>query len=74
MPSIRGEGAIRTFGERPEINAPLLGTMGRTIDRRIQRGELPEPDLSFRDGTKVWYMPTLERVNIRRVLFVENAA
>ncbi len=54
--------------------ATALKVCGRTIDRRIERGELPEPDLSFRDGTKVWYMPTLEKVNIRRELFMENAA
>ena len=54
--------------------ATALKVCDRTIDRRIQRGELPTPDLSFLDGTKLWYMPTLERVNIRRELFTENAA
>ncbi len=54
--------------------AAALRVCNRTIDRRIARGELPEPDLSFSDGTKLWYWPTLEGSNIRRELFMENAA
>ena len=53
--------------------AVALHVCERTIDRRIDRGELPKPDLVFHGG-KVWYMPTLDQVNIRPELFPENSA
>jgi hypothetical protein len=36
----------------------------QTIVRRVKRGELPAPDVQFKDGTRLWREDTLRKARL----------